>query len=675
MTREPLTYRLWAKVLAWFLLALAACALLGGGAGIFLAWETGCYTAAPHELEESAFRDMLRSAGNNLVFWISQGDRETAAQQTNLKNPEYRVTDHTGAEVWRSDGFGTAAAETGWYFRFAYRLVQEALPGGQYVHMDYLREYDLSPEKLAPGDYVLEAELTNLERSDEYYWTARLLELLWELRYAVYGIALLALVLLLACFVFLLCGAGHRSGRTELVPGYLWTVPFDLMTAALIAWGCAVAAAADELINHSGPDAGKVLLLFAAVLCILLPFTGWCTSLAMRLKLGRWWQNTALCFLLRLAGRLCRGLWRGVRALARGLWELLRGLPLIWKTLLGLCAALVLELTALLLTHYEFDNLMLCWLLSRFCLVIPGVLYTALCLRRLQRSGAALAAGDMGYQTDTRHMLRDFQKHGENLNSIGAAMTKAVEERLKSERLKTELITNVSHDIKTPLTSIISYVDLLKKDPAPEKAREYLAVLERQSRRLKKLTEDLVEVSKASTGNMEVNASRHSVSELLRQALGEYSERLEDAGLETVLTLPGQEVYAFVDGGLTWRILDNLFSNVCKYGQRGTRFYVDVSRRAEGVLLRFRNISRAALNLPAEELMERFVRGDSARSGEGNGLGLNIARSLTELMGGSFSLQVDGDLFKVEVRLPAVAETSAFVAPEATPAGTESSIM
>ena len=185
--------------------------------------------------------------------------------------------------------------------------------------------------------------------------------------------------------------------------------------------------------------------------------------------------------------------------------------------------------------------------------------------------------------------------------------------------MKTELITNVSHDIKTPLTSIINYIDLLKTTNDPAQRTEYLDVLDRQSHKLKKLTEDLIEVSKASTGNVEVAVSRHSVHELLRQAVGEYGERLEAAGLETVLTLPEDELFAALDGRLMWRVLDNLLSNVCKYAQSGTRFYIEATMQSGAVAMRFKNVSRDPLNVSAEELMERFVRGDRARSGEGSG--------------------------------------------------------
>ncbi|MDE6108283.1 MAG: HAMP domain-containing histidine kinase, partial [Oscillospiraceae bacterium] len=229
----------------------------------------------------------------------------------------------------------------------------------------------------------------------------------------------------------------------------------------------------------------------------------------------------------------------------------------------------------------------------------------------------------------------------------------AVDERLKSERFKAELITNVSHDLKTPLTSIINYVDLLKKeDIQEEKAREYIEVLDRKSQRLKKLTEDLVEASKASTGTLTVNAERLGVVQLVEQALGEYSAKFENAGLTLVSTLPPEEVYVRADGRHLWRILDNLMGNCVKYALSGTRVYLEVVKWDGNVIFSLKNISANQLNVPPEELMERFVRGDESRTTEGSGLGLSIARSLTDLQGGTFRLSIDGDLFKAAVSFP-----------------------
>jgi len=236
---------------------------------------------------------------------------------------------------------------------------------------------------------------------------------------------------------------------------------------------------------------------------------------------------------------------------------------------------------------------------------------------------------------------------------VSLGLAKAVNERMQSERLKTELITNVSHDLKTPLTSIVAYVDLLKKEGIEqEPARGYIEVLDRQSQRLKKLTEDLVEASKASSGAMPVNKERVDLAELLRQCLGEYAERLRAAELFTVPCIPEGDFVTVADGRLLGRVLDNLFLNAAKYAQPGTRFYAGLERDEQEKRLILRNISRDALNIAPEELLERFVRGDESRSSEGSGLGLSIARSLMELMGGTLTLTLDGDLFKVTLHFP-----------------------
>ncbi|MEG2004359.1 MAG: HAMP domain-containing sensor histidine kinase, partial [Clostridia bacterium] len=223
------------------------------------------------------------------------------------------------------------------------------------------------------------------------------------------------------------------------------------------------------------------------------------------------------------------------------------------------------------------------------------------------------------------------------------------------ERLKTELITNVSHDIKTPLTSIINYVDLIsKEDCENEKIVEYTEVLARQSERLKKLIEDLVEASKVSTGNVEVALAPCDVGVLLSQTAGEYEQRLEASSLALILSSPKNPVTVMADGRLIWRVFDNLMNNVCKYSQPGTRVYLSLEVLGGEALVSLKNTSKSALNISSEELMERFVRGDGSRSTEGSGLGLSIAKSLTALQNGSLNLVIDGDLFKVTLKFKAL---------------------
>lgn len=310
---------------------------------------------------------------------------------------------------------------------------------------------------------------------------------------------------------------------------------------------------------------------------------------------------------------------------------------------------------------YLFSNVFY-WLEDRLlfmtvfsALVLAGLFWILRQVVRLQEGIKRLAEGDLTYKMDTKHLHGPFRMYAHDLNRISAGMTVEVERRMKSEHLKTELLTNVSHDIKTPLTSIINYVDLLKnQDIASEDAKSYVEVLDRQSHRLKKLLEDLIEASKAATGNITAELAPTDAAELLRQAEGEYNERLREQKLIPVLRIDAETCSILADGRLLWRVFDNLLGNIVKYAMPGTRVYLELSHRSDRCVITIRNISKDELGIEAEELMERFVRGDAARATEGSGLGLSIARSLTECMKGSFDLVLDGDLFKVILDFPLV---------------------
>ena len=275
-------------------------------------------------------------------------------------------------------------------------------------------------------------------------------------------------------------------------------------------------------------------------------------------------------------------------------------------------------------------------------------LRTADSITRLRTSGQELAGGNLGYQIPLEGMNGELLRFAQDMNAISHVVADAVEDRMKSEHLKTELITNVSHDIKTPLTSIINYADLIGRNPLDsEKTEEYARVLYRQSTRLKKLIEDLMEVSKAATGNLEVHLERCQAGVLLSQAMGEYEQRLQEKEIDLIVRQGQEPVWIMADTRMLWRIFDNLMTNICKYAQSGTRVYLLLETQEDQAVLTFKNISSLPLDVDAAELMERFVRGDRSRHTEGNGLGLAIARSLTELQGGTMQLITDGDLFKV----------------------------
>ena len=256
--------------------------------------------------------------------------------------------------------------------------------------------------------------------------------------------------------------------------------------------------------------------------------------------------------------------------------------------------------------------------------------------------------GNTDVKLNEAEICKEMQDTAKQINDIAGGLSNALEEKLKSERLKTELITNVSHDIKTPLTSIINYVDLLKKEKIEgEKAQEYLGILDNKSQRLKKLTEDLVEASKASSGAIKLNIEKLNVNELIKQVSGEFEDKFKNHNLQEIITFPEKDVYINADSRYMYRVLENMYSNISKYAMEGTRVYTDIFEKNEKISIQIKNVSKQKLNITTDELMQRFVRGEASRNTEGSGLGLSIARSLTELQQGSFNIYLDGDLFKV----------------------------
>lgn len=283
------------------------------------------------------------------------------------------------------------------------------------------------------------------------------------------------------------------------------------------------------------------------------------------------------------------------------------------------------------------------------------VIRHAIARDRIRKGIEEIEAGNVDYQISTEKMKGDDKVAAEKINNIGNGLNKAVDGALKSERLKTDLITNVSHDIKTPLTSIINYVDLLKRENIDDpKVQGYLEILEAKAQRLKTLTEDVVEASKVSSGNISLEYMDVNLTEMLHQIIGEMSEKLEARELKVVMSAPEEPEIVRVDGRRMWRVLENIFQNAAKYAMPGTRVYTDLKDIDGKVIFSLKNVSEQPLNINADELTERFIRGDISRSTEGSGLGLSIAKSLTTMQGGTFDLYLDGDLFKVTITFPKI---------------------
>ena len=484
---------------------------------------------------------------------------------------------------------------------------------------------------------------TDWNSTDWYVQANTLLDFVYSMRYTALVTMFVSFIIGAAAFVFLMCAAGHRNGTDEIVTtvwDHLWLDVFAV--GAVLAEVFVFYVAAIFLINVDVAYLPFILFVTAvATLCMGWLLLLFLLSFSVRVKLGKWWRHT-----------LCYQLFRKIGQFVRMIWE---NIGFLWKVILVMLVLAFFEGIGVLM-FFNSDIALLLWLLEKLVLY-PLVLWYCVQLNQLKNGTEKIAGGEPGYQISTKRMTGIFKEQGEQINHISDGMTHAIEERMKSERFKTELITNVSHDIKTPLTSIINYVDLLEKeDLHNETAQEYLEVLERQSSRLKKLIEDLIEASKASTGNLPVHLERLEAGIFMTQTVGEFEEKTKAAGLDLVIEKPETPVYIMADSRHFWRVIDNLMNNICKYAQSGTRVYINLEVKEAQVSITFRNTSKYPLNISSDELMERFVRGDASRNTEGSGLGLSIANSLMDLMGGTFRLYVDGDLFKVVLGFAETAE-------------------
>lgn len=510
--------------------------------------------------------------------------------------------------------------------------------------------------------------------------------------FAGHGVALmlgmaLGLVLFAALAVFLCSVAGRKPDSTEIKAGGFNALPLDLYGGGVLALCIALGYLAVEVIPRA-QDASTVLaamLLLGYGGCVLV--VCFCFAFAAQVKMGNWhWLRNSIvgrCISVALeiirgifhliptlwsfALRIVKDIFKVVSALAVLLWSWMKKCLTVTGRLLKKCLGLCEKTLSLLPLTWQWivvggvlaltlpisvANDSKGWAVLWGIASLTTILYGSNCFGRLLEGAKRMRSGDLESKVDDKYLVGCFREFAGELNGLADVAMVAAQNQLKSERMKTELITNVSHDIKTPLTSIINYVDLLEKPHTPEEAQSYVEVLSRQSHRLKKLIDDLMEMSKASTGNIQVDIGEIDAVEAVTQALGEFADKLTAAGLTPVFHQSEENIMLLADGRLLWRAVSNVLSNAVKYALPGTRLYVDVSATQDKAIISFKNISGAQLNISAEELMERFVRGDCSRNTEGSGLGLNIAKSLMELQKGQLQLLVDGDLFKVTLVFP-----------------------
>ena len=522
---------------------------------------------------------------------------------------------------------------------------------GVLVRTDYQLAFYNSPE------YRIAVKL---DGDTSYNDMGFLLLPLYQFRFHLIGAVVLGLLLFAVTLVYLCCAAGRKAGTTEVRPMGLNRVPLDLYAACAVA-GCALLIwGGVELsiwIFNNGEDWALLTVVALCVYVAGLLAIGWVFAFAAQVKSkgGYWWRHMILGACLNLVLRFFRWIGGGLTWARNGIRAVFNLLPVIWQWLItgALMAAVPLVLFLLCIASYGIGEVF--WGFLLMVSIVADVIivcYGAYCFGTLLKGARHMSQGNLDHNVPTRHLFGAFRDFGQQLNSLAEGAKIAAERQMKSERMKTELITNVSHDIKTPLTSIINYVDLMKKPHTPRENDQYLDVLDRQSQRLKKLIEDLMEMSKASTGNMAVELIQLDAVEAVNQALGEFSDKLAKVGLTPVFRHPEEPVIIQADGRLVWRVLSNILSNAVKYALPDTRLYLDLMVLQGNAVIAIKNISREQLNVAADELMERFVRGDSSRNTEGSGLGLNIAKSLVELQQGQMHLMVDGDLFKVTLIFP-----------------------
>ena len=492
------------------------------------------------------------------------------------------------------------------------------------------------------------------EADDLFYSQKRLIKFLYNIRYTIAVTAVSSAVIFIVALISCCYTSYTYKNKEKVINNMFHHIPFLIYTAVIVLLLVLDIKTGMDLLWRSLQYVTELKMLFMICVfaciwfmsCIFL-FIMFCLEASCRLGAGIFFKSTLVYF-------LCNILNRAVIPLKDVYNKAEKNTSLFIKTSFMLFIFNMLLLSGFILNGLK--NYTIFFIIIAACVALDYViLKVVMQMEALQLHARRMAEGNLESKVDTSKMAWEFKKHGDYLNQIGEGMAFAVEEKIKSERFKTELVTNVSHDIKTPLTSIINYTGLLKKENIKQpEAEEYIEVLERQSARLKKLIEDLMEVSKTSTGNVTVEMELCDINILLTQTLGEFEEKMDSRQLVLVINKSLENIFIMADNRHIWRIFDNLMNNIYKYGQPGTRVYINIEATDNKAVIIFRNTSNYQLNISSSELMERFVRGDASRHTEGSGLGLSIAKNLTEIMGGSLELHVDGDLFKVILEFPRV---------------------
>ena len=667
-------HRVFLKAIAIILAACALTVALISGFGVALLAQAGIYSQGDAQWHDAFYRDR----GESLATAIAESYAARSHSGFTTDELQYLGWGNSWQTIGQWQGFG--AAEWGYRIADTEETILETNYDSSFENWEsYVFTMRVEyPAKVSESADWIERHVVyqqgkasyslymTYEPSPEYQitvWIAPdsiedhngisvgMYDLLIKLRYPLIYALCAGVVLAAACMIYLFFAAGKKRAGDSPNPGGLNKIPLDIYGVGagfLAAFGAAGALECFEEIVQYGISFHWLLLalavgcVFAASLCVV----GFLFALAAQWKMHGFyaWKHSVI-------GWCCGKLWKLLRLAIKGLCKLYDLLPLIWKYVLIGLAMGFFPLWFFFLTAVGRSFWIVPLVISCLCdIAIIG--YGAYAYGTILRGAQKMAAGELNTKIDTKYLIGTYKTCGEDLNALADVAVVAAKKQMQSDRMKTELITNVSHDIKTPLTSIINYIDLLQKAETAEQSAAYLQVLDRQSQRLKKLISDLIEMSKATTGNLTVETTQVDLVEAVNQALGEFADKLTAQDLTVVFPQQSVPVLVQADGRLIWRVLSNLLGNIVKYALPGTRVYVDIRRHQGQVEISLKNISREALNVSAQELTERFVRGDASRNTEGSGLGLNIAQSLMELQKGSLALLVDGDLFKVTLTFP-----------------------
>jgi len=686
-------YHISVKFVAVFLCALALLAAIASGFGIYIVAEQGLYGTDVADIQDQQLRTNLRILAEDLAVRYAAQTYSNCPQalidsyvgtyyieELLAEGLWYYTLEDMNGQVLDSSSFSTDATPRRFEFAITPKyptIIDDAADGGLLTPDIFSPEDPTeSTQEEAEGQPIFQEEISHtwsdrggkythtlgIYKHHTYLVTVYLLKgayeyqdsLQWQIlgiaqqyRYTLMAVLAAGLLVFAICAVYLCVAAARAPGLVEKRAGGLNRLPLDLYLflmagiVLLLSWGIYRLTLWISDPSYLLPGASAIGLCGYGASLVFISF--WFAVAAQCKSPDKMWlRNTLLYRFCKLLGQLGKRLICWAQEKLRRLRQLL---PVTWQWLLTGTVLLAILIAAFLLESTEL-------IILSALLLLLAIVYTGYAFGVLMDGTRKMSRGDLHCKIGGKWihgLFRDFSTYLSDLANVAVI---AAKKQSRSERMKAELITNVSHDIKTPLTSIINYVDLLQHAQSEHEAQEYLEVLDRQSLRLKKLIDDLMEMSKASTGNMTVEPVELNAAEAVNQALGEFSDKLDARRLTVVFMPPTEPVTMLADGRLTWRVLSNLLSNTVKYALEGTRVYVDVVRLEENVLISFKNISAQPLNISSEELMERFVRGDASRNTEGSGLGLNIAKSLMELQKGQLHLLVDGDLFKATLIFP-----------------------